>query len=83
MEKLKSLYVDRPTGCSKICVDDFLITIGAKKSNSVYHIAEVKAIPRPNPRLTRYYVKVFVSDLMTALNRTETQQLITLTWYKR
>lgn len=83
MEKLKSLYVDRPTGSSQICADDFLVTIGAKQSNSVYHISEVKAKPRPNPRMTRYYVKVFDSDLMTALRRDPTQQLITLHWYKR
>jgi acyl-ACP thioesterase len=83
MEKLKSLYIDRPTGLPEVCVDDFLVTIGAKKSNSVYHVAEVKAKPRPNPRITRYYVKVLDTDLMTALNRDFRQQLITLYWYKR
>jgi acyl-ACP thioesterase len=83
MEKLKSLYVDRPTGSSHICVDDFLITIGVKQSNSVYHVAEVKSKPRPNPRITRYYVKVFDSDLITALKRTSQQQVIPLHWFKR
>jgi len=85
MEKLKSLYVDRPTGASEIQVDDFLVTVGVKQSNSVYHIAEVKAKPIEKyfGRMTRYYVKVYDSDLMTALQRTKSQQLIPLTWYKR
>ena len=83
MERVKSLYVDRPTGASEICVDDFLVTIGQKQSNSVYHIVECKSKPRPNPRMTRYYVKVMDSDLMTALKRDNSQQLITLHWYKR
>lgn len=83
MEKLKSLYIDRPAGYSHICVDDFLVTIGQKQSNSVYHINEVKSKPRMEGRMIRYYVKVFDSDLMTALKRDKTQQLITLHWYKR
>lgn len=83
MEKLKSLYIDRPVWDSQINVDDFLVTIGVKQSNSVYHVAEVKAKHRPVSRMIRYYVKVFDSDLMTALKRSENQQLITLHWYKR
>lgn len=73
MEKLKSLYVDRLAGSSKICVDDFLVTIGAKQSNSVYHIAEVKEKPRLGGRMIRYYVKVFDSDLSSALKRSKEQ----------
>lgn len=83
MERLKSLYVDRPTGKTPICIDDFLVTIGIKQSNSVHHIAEVKSKPRLAGRMTRYYVKVFDSDLPTALKRNKNQQLIPLTWYKR
>lgn len=83
MEKLKSLYIDRPAGCSQICVDDFLVTIGQKKSNSVYHVQEVRPKPRMEGRMIRYYVKVFDSDLVTALKRDNTQQLIPLHWYKR
>ncbi len=83
MEKLKSLYIDRPTGSSAIKSDDFLVSIGAKRSNSVYHIAQVRSVPRMNGRMTRYYVKVFDSDLITALKRTTQQQIIPVHWYKR
>jgi len=81
MEKLKSLYIDRPTGLSPVTPDDFLVTIGVKRSNSVYHVAEVRA--KPKGRWTRYYLKVYDSDLVTALKRSTTQKLIPLTWYKR
>lgn len=83
MEKLKSIYVDRLSCDTIISVDDFLVTVGVKQSNSVYHIAQVKAIPRPSPRWIRYYLKVFDSDLPTGLKRDKEQQLITVTWYKR
>lgn len=83
MEKVKSLYIDRPSWANPICVDDFLVTIGIKKSNSVYHIIDVKAKPQSNKKVIRYYVKVFDSDLLTALKRTNEQNLIPLTWYRR
>lgn len=83
MERIKSLYIDQPSFYPPVKPDDFLITIGAKKSNSVYHISEVKARPRPSPKWIRYYLKVYDSDLPTALQRDKTQQLIPLTWYKR
>lgn len=82
-DKVKSLYVDRPAWHQPIAVDDFLVTIGVKKSNSVYHIVEVKAKPRIDVRIVRYYVKVYDSDLITALKRDINQQLIPLVWYKR
>lgn len=83
MEKVKSLYVDQPSWQPPINIDDFLVTIGVKQSNSVYHIIQVNAKPQADIRIIRYYVKVFDSDLMTALKRSETQKLIPLTWYKR
>ena len=83
MERLKSIYVDSPTGSSALQVDDFLVCIGQKRSNSVYHIAEVNPKLRMNGRMIRYYLKVYDSDLPTALKRGSGQQLITLTWYKR
>lgn len=86
MEKLKSIYIDRPHWEAKVKVDDFLISIGLKKTNSVYHVAEVRKSDRGKDkwRWTRYYLKVFDSDLPTALIRDKTQQqLIPITWYKR
>lgn len=65
-------------------VDDFIVAIGVKKSNSIYHVAEVKARPHPKlNKMTRYHMKVFKSDLMTALKRDEDQKLIPVEWYKR
>lgn len=80
-ERIKSLYIDRPRWEPAVNVDDFMITIGVKQSNSVYHVAEVR--PKERGRWTRYYVKVYDSDLITALKRNKSQQLITLVWYKR
>lgn len=90
MEKIKKLYVDRPSWNTPICVDDFIVTIGVKQSNSVYHILDVN--PKPivknkmvtmKGKMIRYYIKVFDSDLITALKRDKTQQLIPIQWYKR
>ena len=82
MEKMKSLYVDTPQW-NDVLVDDFLVAVGKTKSNSVYHVAEVRHVPKPEKRMTRHYVKVFMSDLLTALKRDPEQQLIPITWYSR
>lgn len=83
MEKLKSIYIDCAAWDLPVNVDDFLVAIGVNKSNSVYHVAEVKAVEKPEFRLIRYYCKVLNSDLITALKRGENQRVITLYWYKR
>lgn len=85
-EKLVSLYVDVPLGYREVKVDDFIVAIGKTKSNSVYHVAEVKIRGRGKPphRIIRYYVKCFRSDLLTCCRRDkETQNVIDVTWYKR
>ena len=84
MEKQVKLYVDCPTWEHPIRIDDFLVTVGKTKSNSVYHVAEVKSRPSPkHERLTRYHVKCFKSDLITAISRDNDQQLIPMQWYSR
>lgn len=83
MEKLKSLYIDKPAWEPPVQPDDFLVAIGKKQSNSVYHVSSVKPTPHKDVRLIRYHMKVYMSDLMTALQRDKTQQLITLYWYPR
>lgn len=82
MEKQKSLYFDSPSWES-VKVDDFLVAIGKTKSNSVYHIAELRSKPIPEKRMTRHYLKVFKSDLITALRRDQDQRLIPMFWYSR
>lgn len=82
-EKTKSLYVDSSECSDLINVDDFVVTIGAKKSNSVYHVAEVRYRFFPEKGIVRSYLKVYVSDLPTALQREPEQKLIPMTWYKR
>ena len=86
MEKLVSLYVDVPLGYRTIKVDDFIVTIGAKtgKTNSVYHVAEVKPKYFKKKRKWRYYVKCYRSDLMTCCARDKkTQKVIDIQWYSR
>ena len=82
-DKTRKLYID----CAPwqtVRVDDFLVAVGEKQSNSVYHVAEVKQVVQKNKRITRHYMQVYKSDLMTALKRDRnTQQLIPLKWYKR
>jgi len=83
MEKLKSLYIDTPAWES-LKVDDFVVAVGKTKSNSVYHIAEVKSKPSPrHNRMTRHYVKVFKSDLLTMLRRDKEQKLLPISWYSK
>lgn len=82
MEKPVKLYIDSPAWSAPVSVDDFIITIGKTKSNSVYHVAEVTENKREN-RTTRYYVKAFRSDLITALNRSGSQKVLPIVWYNR
>ena len=82
MEKLKSLWIDCPFS-EGIKIDDFLVAIGEKKSNSVYHVADVKTKDSPKPRMKRHHLKVYKSDIITALKRDENQDLIPFYWYKR
>jgi hypothetical protein len=63
--------------------DDFIIAIGRKQSNSVYHVYSVRRKHYAKKRMVRHYMKVFKSDLQTALNRDAQQQLIPMSWYSR
>ncbi len=66
-------------------VDDFVVTQGAAtKSNSVYHIAKVRAVPIKNKRAIRYHVECYRSDLMTCCRRDkDTQNIVAIEWYNR
>tara|TARA_R110002012_G_scaffold190633_1_gene358218 strand:- start:24787 stop:25047 length:261 start_codon:yes stop_codon:yes gene_type:complete len=83
MEKLIKLYIDSPQWEPAILPDDFAVAIGKKQSNSVYHIAEVRPVPKPEKRVIRYHIKCFKSDLITCLNREPDQKLIPIVWYNR
>lgn len=72
-----------PTWDIAVKPDDFLVAIGKKQSNSVYHVAESRSVPRKDKRIIRYYLKVFKSDLTIALQRDLDQKLITIYWYPR
>lgn len=80
-DKPLSLYMDAPRWVPDVKVDDFIIAIGKNKSNSVYHIAEVRI--KINGRTKRAYLKCYRSDLITALKRESNQSLIPMVWYKR
>ena len=83
MEGTKKLYYDCPQWDPPVNVDDFLVAIGKKQSNSVYHVAEVRAVPKPEKKLIRYYVKVFKSNLTMALKMDSDQKLLPIVWYNR
>jgi len=83
MDDLKSLYVDMPIWNEPLKVDDFIITIGKKQSNSVYHIAEVRRVDSREKRRSRYHIKVYMSDLTTALKRESEQRLLPIQWNTR
>lgn len=83
MDKVKSIYIDCDPDDPPIQPDDFVVAIGALKSNSVYHVVESRPKAIPEKRLIRYHIKVFDSDLVTALFRDSCQQIITLYWYPR
>lgn len=81
-DKIKSLYID----CRYddiIKADDFIVTIGKRKSNSVYHVARIKSRKYIFPDKVRYYMEVLVSDLITCLGRDRDQALIPMVWYSR
>lgn len=83
MEQTATLYVDMPIWSKPIAVDDFVVSVGRTKSNSVYLVASVRAVPREAERVTRYHLKVYRSDLLTCIRRDPEQRVITLRWYTR
>lgn len=82
MEKMKSLHIDMAQWES-LKVDDFLVAVGKTKSNSVYHIAEIRSVPKLNSKVVRHHVKVFKSDLITMLRRGSDQGFVVIKWYSR
>lgn len=83
-DKLLSLYIDLHKEDIEVKIDDFIVAIGKKQSNSVYHIAEVTRRQCPKHIFAwRFHVKVFRSNLITAISRDPEQQLIPIKWYPR
>lgn len=83
-DKVVKLYIDMPQWSMAPREDDFLIAIGKKQSNSVYHIYKVTlSKTKKHPRMVRYNLKCFRSDLPTALRRDPEQNIIPIHWYKR
>lgn len=68
-----------------IKADDFIVAVGVKKSNSVYHVVRVKrTVPIRKGIGNRFHMEVINTDLCTALRRDKaTQRLIAMQWYKR
>lgn len=82
-DKILSLFVDAPEWEEDIQVDDFIVAMGAKKTNSVYHVVEARTKPHSKPRMKRNLLKCYRSDLITALRRDPEQKLIPFAWYNR
>lgn len=75
----KSLRIDYPSWQPEIQVDDFLVSIGKTKSNSIYHVAGTTKITRRG-RIVRQHMKVVKSDLVTMVRRDNEQKVIPFTW---
>jgi hypothetical protein len=65
---------------TKLNVDDFIVMVGKKQSNSIYHIHSVKS-SSIDKNLVRNRVLVYVSDLLSLIRRDSTQRLIVASWY--
>lgn len=83
MDKPRKLYIDMHSCEQEVKVDDFLVAIGKKKSNSVYHIAEIRSIVPQKNGFNRYYITVFKTELATALKRDSSQNIIPISWNPR
>lgn len=83
MEHTRSIYIDMASWEPAPRVDDFLVAVGALKTNSVYHVASVRAVPHTQRRAVRYYLKVYRSDLLTCIRRGAEQRVITMRWNPR
>lgn len=79
-DRVRNLYVDCRYNL-EIKPDDFIVTIGKTKSNSVYHVLESKVKERSNG--VRFYLKVLKSDLLTCIKRDNSQAVIPMKWYNR
>lgn len=61
-DKPKSLFVDMDSRVRPIQTDDFLVSIGKKQSNTIYHVFSSTPKPSKYPGVTQYQVKVYVKS---------------------
>ena len=81
MDKPIKLHIDFRDNLQCVFEDDFLVTIGKRKSNSVYHISEVKIRPHKNlVGVLRHDITCYKSNLVVALQRDPSQNLIPAQW---
>lgn len=83
MEPTRRIYIDMPEWSRAIEVDDFVVAVGRLKSNSVYHVAQVRPVARPAQRAVRYHLQVYRSSLLDCICRGPEQQVITMRWHTR
>jgi hypothetical protein len=76
----RKLYIDTRESRPSIKVDDFIVAIGKKKSNSVYHISEARH--KINAGFVRNSIVAYKTELYIALMRNKDQQLVPVKWYK-
>lgn len=79
----RSIHFDQAAWEEPPKADDFLVAVGKTKSNTVYHIVSVRAVPHKERRAVRYYLRVLHSDLLTAIRREDGQRLMTMRWNSR
>ncbi len=81
MDGLRNIYIDMSYDDNPIKRDDFLIAIGKKKSNSVYHVYSV--VLKPKASKIRYHLEVVKCELIDALRREPPQKIQPFYWYSR
>jgi hypothetical protein len=79
----RKLYIDMAAWEAPPKPDDFLVAVGKTKSNSVYHVATVRAVPHKTLRAVRYHLQVYRSDLLAAIRRDKEQRIIVIKWHTR
>lgn len=83
-EKVKKIYADSLRWQTPIRPDDFIVMIGQRKSNSVYHVVSARQVDHPKTvRMVRTYLEVLDSSLIDLVKRDKSQRVHPKVWYPR
>lgn len=63
--------------------DDYVVSIGATRSGTVYHVAEAFHVQRRRPARPRYRLTCYRAPLSDVLRRRPGQTLFTMHWNRR
>lgn len=82
--EVKRQIMDLPFHYPNPQVDDFLVSEGDTKTNSIYHIMEITKVTWPKARIKRIHMQVVKTDLLTMIRRDKVEQLVhPFRWYRQ